>query len=172
MTVSAILATKGTEVATAQPDRTLGEIAKLLAEMRIGAILITAADGGLKGIISERDIVRAVAQKGGAALEDPVSQHMTAKVVTCVRSDPIADVMEEMTKGRFRHLPVVEGGRIMGVISIGDVVKHRIAETVAESQQLRDYIQIPGRRSRTGNPGSLFAVQVEFRVRLRRPGMT
>ncbi|MGL4242189.1 MAG: CBS domain-containing protein [Beijerinckiaceae bacterium] len=142
MTVSAILSTKGNEVATASPHRTLSEIAKTLAEKKIGAILITGSDGGLKGIISERDIVRAVATKGGAALEDPASMHMTAKVVTCRRDDMIADVMEEMTKGRFRHLPVVENGRLIGIISIGDVVKHRIAETVAESQSLRDYIQM------------------------------
>jgi CBS domain-containing protein len=142
MTVSAILSVKGSDVATAQPHRTLAEVARMLAEKRIGAILITGADGGLKGIISERDVVRAVAQRGGAALEDPASQHMTSKVVTCLRSDPIADVMEEMTKGRFRHMPVVEGGSIAGIISIGDVVKHRIAETVAESQSLKDYIQM------------------------------
>jgi CBS domain-containing protein len=142
MTVSAILSTKGVNVATAQPHRTIAEIAKTLAEMRIGAILITGADGGLKGIISERDIVRAIAAKGGAALDDPASMHMTAKVVTCRRDDLIADVMEAMTKGRFRHMPVVEDGKLAGVISIGDVVKHRIAETVAESQSLRDYIQM------------------------------
>jgi CBS domain-containing protein len=142
MTVSAILATKGSEVATAQPHRTLHEIAKILADRRIGAILVTGADGGIKGIVSERDIVRAVAQKGGDALEDAVSQHMTTNVITCSKSDMIADVMEQMTKGRFRHVPVVEGGRLAGIISIGDVVKHRIAETVAESQSLRDYIQM------------------------------
>jgi CBS domain-containing protein len=142
MTVSAILAVKGTEVATAGLDSTLADIAGALAARRIGAILVTAADGSLKGIVSERDIVRAVATKGGAALQDSVTLHMTAKVVTCRKDDPIADVMEEMTKGRFRHMPVVEGGRIAGVISIGDVVKHRIAETVAESQSLRDYIQM------------------------------
>jgi CBS domain-containing protein len=142
MTVSAILAVKGTEVATASPHRSRGEIARTLAEKRIGAILITGSDGAIKGIISERDIVRAIAAKGGAALEDSVSEHMTAKVVTCRRDDMIADVMEEMTKGRFRHLPVVEKGRLAGIISIGDVVKHRIAETVAESQSLKDYIQM------------------------------
>jgi CBS domain-containing protein len=142
MTVSAILATKGADVATAQPHRTLREIAKILADRRIGAILITSADGGIKGIVSERDIVRAIAHKGGDVLEDAVSQHMTTNVITCASNDLIADVMEQMTKGRFRHVPVVEGGRLAGIISIGDVVKHRIAETVAESQSLRDYIQM------------------------------
>jgi CBS domain-containing protein len=142
MTVSAILSVKGTDVATAQPHRTLTEISKMLADRRIGAILITGADGGLRGILSERDVVRAVAQRGAAALDDPASQHMTSKVVTCGRSDLIADVMEDMTKGRFRHMPVVEDGRLVGIISIGDVVKHRIAETLAESESLKDYIQM------------------------------
>jgi CBS domain-containing protein len=142
MTVAAILSTKSADIATAQPHRTLAEIAAVLAEKRIGAILVTGHDGGLKGIISERDIVRAIAAKGGAALEDAVSSHMTAKVVTCGRDDLIAQVMEAMTKGRFRHMPVVDNGKLVGIISIGDVVKHRIAETVAESQSLRDYIQM------------------------------
>jgi CBS domain-containing protein len=142
MTVSAILSVKGREITTAQPHRTLGEIARTLADKRIGAVIITGSDGALRGILSERDVVRAVAQRGAAALDDPASQHMTAKVVTCGRHDLIADVMEHMTNGRFRHMPVVENGRLVGVISIGDVVKHRIAETVAESQSLKDYIQM------------------------------
>jgi CBS domain-containing protein len=142
MTVSAILATKGADVATASPHRTLGQIAATLAERKIGAILITGSDGAIKGILSERDIVRAIAAKGGAALDDACSLHMTTTVMTCQREDLIADVMEEMTKGRFRHMPVVEKGRLVGIISIGDVVKHRIADAVAESQSLRDYIQM------------------------------
>jgi CBS domain-containing protein len=142
MTVSAILSVKGSEVATAQPHRTLAEVSKMLADKRIGAVLITGANGDVRGILSERDVVRAVATRGAAALDDPASQHMTAKVVTCGRNDLIADVMEEMTNGRFRHMPVVEDGRLAGIISIGDVVKHRIAETVAESQSLKDYIQM------------------------------
>jgi CBS domain-containing protein len=142
MTVSAILSIKGGDVTTAQPHRTLAEISRLLAEKRIGAVLITSSDGSLRGILSERDVVRAIAARGAAALDDPASQHMTSKVVTCSRQDLIADVMEEMTNGRFRHMPVVDDGRLAGVISIGDVVKHRIAETVAESQSLKDYIQM------------------------------
>jgi CBS domain-containing protein len=142
MTVSAILSVKGTDVTTAQPHRTLGEIARTLADKRIGAVLITSADGALKGILSERDVVRAIAERGAAALEEPVSRYMTAKVVTCRRSDLIADVMADMTDGRFRHMPVVDGEKLAGIISIGDVVKHRIAETIAESQSLKDYIQM------------------------------
>jgi CBS domain-containing protein len=140
MTVSRIISTKGRDVATVQPHRTLAEVAAMLAERRIGAVVVTGADGGIKGILSERDIVRAIAKGGGAALEEPVSRHMTQNVVTCQETDLIVEVMEEMTRGRFRHVPVVQEGRLTGIISIGDVVKHRIAETEAESQLMRDYI--------------------------------
>ncbi len=142
MTVSSIISTKGHAVITSQPHRTLAEIATILAEKRIGAIMITGSDGSIKGIISERDIVRAVARGGGAALADAVSLHMTEKVVTCQETDLITDVMEEMTRGRFRHMPVVKNGQLTGIISIGDVVKQRIAETEAESRSMRDYIQM------------------------------
>jgi CBS domain-containing protein len=142
MTVSTILATKGHDVITSQPHRTMHEVAKVLAERRIGAVMVTGADGSLKGILSERDIVRAVARSGADALNDPVSLHMTANVVTCEEGDLIHDVMEQMTRGRFRHVPVVKAGKLVGMISIGDVVKKRIAETEAESQSLRDYIQM------------------------------
>ena len=92
------------------------------------------------GILSERDIVRAVARGGAAALEHPVSQHMTGKVVTCTRQTTINELMDEMTQRKFRHMPVVENGRLCGIISIGDVVKHRVAEIEAEHQALREYI--------------------------------
>jgi CBS domain-containing protein len=142
MTVSTILAVKGHDVVTSPPHRTMQETAKVLAERRIGAILVTGADGSLKGILSERDIVRAVANAGPDALKDPISQHMTTNVITCEETDLIGDVMEEMTKGRFRHLPVVKDGKLAGMISIGDVVKQKIADTEAESRSLRDYIQM------------------------------
>jgi CBS domain-containing protein len=142
MTVSRIIATKGTDVITTQPHRTLQEAARVLAEKRIGAVIVTGADGSLKGILSERDIVRAIAKSGGAALDEPVSRHMTADVITCQETDLISDVMAEMTRGRFRHVPVVSNGKLAGMVSIGDVVKHRIAETEAESRSLRDYIQM------------------------------
>jgi CBS domain-containing protein len=140
MTVSTIISVKGRDVLTTQPHRTLAEVARLLAEKKIGAVVVTGADGKIRGILSERDIVRAVAAGGGAALDEPVSRHMTANVVTCQESDLIADVMEDMTRGRFRHMPVVENDRIVGIISIGDVVKQRIAETEAESRLMREYI--------------------------------
>jgi CBS domain-containing protein len=142
MTVSSIIATKGTDVITSQPHLTLQEVARTLGERKIGAILITDANGSMKGILSERDIVRAVGRAGAKALDDAVSLHMTAKVVTCLETDLIAEVMAEMTKGRFRHMPVLRDGKVVGLISIGDVVKQRIAETEAESHSLREYIQM------------------------------
>jgi CBS domain-containing protein len=142
MTVSKIVATKDHDVVTARPHRTLQEVAATLAERGIGAVVVTDAAGTIKGILSERDIVKAIARGGPAALGDPVSRHMTETVVTCVEADLIVDVMERMTRGRFRHMPVEEHGRLAGIVSIGDIVKHRLAETEAESQAMRDYIQM------------------------------
>jgi CBS domain-containing protein len=142
MTVSTIIAAKGRDVFTAQPGLTLHEVAQVLAEKRIGAVIVTGPDGSIKGILSERDLVRAFAKSGADALQEPASMHMTTKVISCQESDMITDVMEIMTKGRFRHVPVVRDGKLAGMISIGDVVKQRIAETEAESQSLRDYIQM------------------------------
>lgn len=142
MTVSSIIASKGNNVITAKPDVTLQAIARVLAENRIGAVIVTDSDGVIKGILSERDIVRAVAKSGPKALDETVSLHMTAKVITCQETDLITAVMEIMTTGRFRHVPVVRDGKLVGMISIGDVVKQRMAETEAESQSMRDYIQM------------------------------
>jgi CBS domain-containing protein len=142
MTVSRVIAMKGRDVIASQPHRTLQEVARILGERRIGAVLITGSDGSIKGILSERDIVRAVGKAGPKALDDAVSMHMTVKVVTCLETDMLVDVMEEMTKGRFRHMPVVRDGQVTGMISIGDVVKQRIAETEAESHSMREYIQM------------------------------
>ena len=112
----------------------------LLAEKRIGSALILGADHRLVGIISERDIVRALAARGAAALDQPVSQTMTRKVETCNESETISSLMERMTKGKFRHLPVVDQGRLVGIVSIGDAVKHRLQEMERESAAMRDYI--------------------------------
>lgn len=139
MTVSRILALKGRDVATIQPHRTIGEAARLLSSQRIGAVLVTGADGRILGILSERDIVKAISGSA-AALDDAVSKYMTERVITCSPEMLVYDVMETMTQGRFRHLPVVEEGRLAGIISIGDVVKHRLAEIEAESRAMRDYI--------------------------------
>lgn len=139
MTVSRILGLKGHDVVTIQPHRQISEAVALLAERRIGAVVVTGADGQVLGILSERDIVRALSA-GPQVLSDPVSRYMTAKVITCTRDRLVVDAMEDMTDGRFRHLPVVEDGRLLGIISIGDVVKHRLAEIQSETQALRAYI--------------------------------
>ncbi|WP_407528251.1 CBS domain-containing protein [Methylobacterium oryzisoli] len=140
MTVARILAQKGRTVVTVQPHRTLAEAAALLAEKGIGALVVSDAGSTVLGILSERDIIRAVARGGAAALEAPVSRHMTGRVVSCTRGTAIEEIMALMTDGRFRHVPVVEDGLLVGLVSIGDVVKHRIASVEAEQQALREYI--------------------------------
>ena len=140
MTVARILAVKGRDVFTTPPHRTLQETAGLLASRNIGAVVVTGADDSVLGIISERDIVRAVAERGVAALEDAVSRHMTSDVFTATIGASINDIMERMTRSRFRHVPVVENERLAGLVSIGDLVKHRIAEIETEHRALRDYI--------------------------------
>jgi CBS domain-containing protein len=140
MIVNRILSLKGREVATIEPGRSLSEAARVLAERRIGALLIVDGDRPVTGIISERDIVRAVAMYGAKALEEPVSRFMTEKVVTCTGETSINDVMELMTQQKFRHIPVVESGRLSGIISIGDVVKLRLEEVEAETQAIKEYI--------------------------------
>lgn len=140
MTVSVILADKGRDIVTIEPNATLGAAVHLLAEKRIGAALILGADRRIAGIISERDVVRALAERGAAALDEPVSRTMTRKVETCNESEPVAVIMERMTAGKFRHMPVVAQGRLIGVVSIGDIVKHRVHEMERESVAMRDYI--------------------------------
>ena len=140
MNVEHILAAKGRDVLTIEPSRTLADAARALTEKRIGAVVVTDADRAVLGILSERDIVRAVARGGAAALDHPVSQYMTGKVVTCTGHSSINELMEMMTERKFRHVPIVESGRLCGIISIGDVVKHRVAEIEAEHQALREYI--------------------------------
>ena len=140
MTVNAILTGKGPNVVTIEPTAELGAAVARLAEYHIGALVVQGADNRVVGIISERDIVRALGERGGAVLKEPVSQVMTRKVVTCGRSDTVAAVMEQMTAGKFRHVPVIEQNRLVGIISIGDVVKHRLSEMEEESAAMRDYI--------------------------------
>jgi CBS domain-containing protein len=141
MTVKAILSRKGNDVITIEPTVTLSAAVNILAERRIGALVVVAgADKQVAGILSERDIVRALAQRGPGALQEPVGQVMTRRVVTCTESDTVAALMERMTQGKFRHLPVVERGKLVGLVSIGDVVKHRLGEMEHESNALREYI--------------------------------
>ncbi len=141
MTVRAILDLKGRDVTTITPDMTLGDAASLLSQHKIGALVVTGADRRVTGILSERDIVKAVSAGGAAALEEKITARMTREVITCGPQDTMAELMGHMTAGRFRHLPVVENGRLVGIISIGDVVKHRLAEMERESSALRDYIR-------------------------------
>jgi CBS domain-containing protein len=140
MTVKAILSRKGSDVVTIAPTANLSEAVTLLAEKRIGAVIVTGADNRVAGILSERDIVRALGERGADALGDNIAAVMTRKVTTCVEADTVADIMERMTTGKFRHVPVVEQGRLTGVISIGDVVKFRVEEIERESDALREYI--------------------------------
>ena len=140
MLVSDILKTKGNNVVTVAPDTPVSAAVSTLAEKRIGCIVVTTDGGALAGILSERDVVRMLAEKGGDVLDEPVSALMTAKVVTCAPAQTIANVMEMMTTGRFRHVPVVEEGRLAGMISIGDVVKFRLEETEEEVRQLAAYV--------------------------------
>jgi CBS domain-containing protein len=140
MLVKHILGEKGREIIAITPDATLSEAARLLARKRIGAVIVRDETGALAGILSERDVVRAVADESVSALARPVSAYMTRAVATCCETDSVEDLMEMMTVGRFRHVPVLDSERITGIISIGDVVKTRIAETVQEAATLREYI--------------------------------
>ena len=140
MTVRAVLETKGYDIVTVEPAATVRAAVKLLSERRIGAVLVMA-DGRIAGILSERDIVRGLGERGAAILDEKVESVMTRKVITCRPSDTVAAIMETMTENKFRHLPVVDEGRVVGVISIGDVVKRRVMDIEHEQEALRDYIK-------------------------------
>lgn len=139
MTVARIINEKGRDVVTVSSKTSLAEVAAILSAKRIGAVVVMEEEA-ISGIVSERDIVRAVAKHGGDGLAMLAAEWMTAKVVTCVPEDTIDDVMQKMTTGRFRHLPVVKHGKLAGIISIGDVVKRRIEEVEREADQIRQYI--------------------------------
>lgn len=139
MTVRAILDLKGRDVVTIAPEKTLAEAADTLSRNKIGAVVVVVGER-VSGILSERDIVRAIARGGSAALDGKIVDCMTSTVVTCSPHDTMAAVMNRMTAGRFRHLPVIDDGRLAGIVSIGDAVKFRLAEIERESSMLRDYI--------------------------------
>ena len=140
MLVSHILREKGRDVVSVTDDMSISDVVKVLSERRIGAVLVIGSAGGVIGILSERDIVRALANDGSAALQREARAYMTREVVACAESDSIEDVMETMTRGRFRHLPVFDDERLLGLVSIGDVVKSRIADAEIETQTLRQYV--------------------------------
>jgi CBS domain-containing protein len=140
MTAGRILAEKGGQVFTTGPDRTLREVIALLAEKGVGAVVVADKSMAVLGILSERDLVRVIAEHGPAALDHPASRHMTQKVTTVARGDSIDHLMATMTQGRFRHAPVVEDGRLVGIVSIGDVVKRHVSAIDSERQALREYI--------------------------------
>jgi len=140
MTVRAILDTKGHDVESVEPGTILAAAVKRLAERKIGAVLVMSGTR-MEGILSERDIVRVLGEQGASALDQPVSSVMTRRVVSCRPADTVAAIMEMMTLGKFRHLPVIEGGVVVGLISIGDVVKWRVQEYESEQEALTQYIK-------------------------------
>jgi CBS domain-containing protein len=140
VTVDALLENKGREVISIGPDLPILEVAERLSSERIGCLLVLAEDGGIAGLVSERDIVRALSEHGPQVLDQPVSGIMTTKVIVCDAQDNMMLVMSCMTERRIRHLPVMQEDRLVGMISIGDVVKNRMAELESESQALRELI--------------------------------
>ena len=142
MLVSLILKSKSDDgVVTLPPGTTVAHIAEVMSSRRIGAVVISGDGKRVDGIVSERDVVRELARRGSACLSDTAESLMTAKVSTCTRNDMADDVLQRMTDGRFRHLPVVEGDQMVGLISIGDVVKARLSELGAEKEALEGMIK-------------------------------
>jgi CBS domain-containing protein len=140
MTIAAVLGGKGSAVATVAADHPVREAVAVLTERKFGALPVVE-DGRIIGILSERDVVHCLNDHGGAVLEWPVSRVMTAPVITVDSATPVLAALALMTSKRVRHLPVVEGGRILGIVSIGDLVKHRMERIEAEAEALRSYIQ-------------------------------
>ena len=140
MGVEEILARKGSKVITVATDASVHEVSKLLAKNKIGAVVVLDGSGKVCGIVSERDLVRQIADGGDAALKKPISECMTAKVISCAPNESVDSLMDKMTKGRFRHLPVIDGDKLAGIISIGDVVKRKIESAEQEAEEMKRYI--------------------------------
>lgn len=141
MTIAAILGGKGGEVVTAATGQSVSEAVALLAERRIGAVPVVDADGAIAGVFSERDVIYCLEREGTSALDRRVAEVMTAPAVTVTPSESVIAALALMTRRRIRHLPVVDGGRLVGIVSIGDLVKHRIDRIEADAAAMRDYIQ-------------------------------
>jgi CBS domain-containing protein len=144
MNVATILKHKGSGVFSTTSDKSLLDIAKLLAQHGIGCLVIVGDDDRISGIVSERDLLRAISQGGPEVLKAPVSDFMTKTVITARESDTVDQLMTEMTTRRFRHMPVVERGRLVGLVSIGDLVKIQIAEIEMEAAMTREYTGLGG----------------------------
>lgn len=140
MLVESILSVKGADIVSVSPDSTVSDAATLLAEKKIGAVMVLTAEGNMAGILSERDIVRGLAAEGQDLLDKPVSDLMTTNLITCASSDNLIQILVQMTQKRIRHLPVVDDGNLEGMISIGDVVKGRLEELESEADSLRGYV--------------------------------
>ncbi|PPC99717.1 MAG: inosine-5-monophosphate dehydrogenase [Hyphomicrobium sp.] len=140
MNIGQILKTKARGVSTARAEDTIQEIATRLAQRKIGAVVIVGENGKVVGIISERDIIRLIAEHGPKALTMVASSGMTREVVSCSKTSTLEEIMDAMTQGRFRHLPVIEDGSLVGIVSIGDVVKHHTAEVELEVTAMRGYL--------------------------------
>jgi CBS domain-containing protein len=140
MTIARILTAKGRDVITTQPDRTLAEVAEVLVAKKIGAVVVVDDQGRIIGLLSERDIVRVLAEHGAAVFNDAVSVHMTTEVITTSEDESVYAAMEKMTNVRSRHLPVVRDERLVGLVSIGDMVKHQLADCQYDHKAMREYI--------------------------------
>ncbi len=140
MMISEVLQRKGSAVATVPPDATIAVVADALAELGVGALVVSADGRTVEGIISERDIVRALAAHGRDTVDRSAADLMTSEVVTCSPTATIEQLMTEMTERRFRHVPVTEDGRLIGIVSIGDVVNARVRNLETETRQLTNYI--------------------------------
>ncbi len=140
MDVGGILKDKGRHVETTNPETSVQDAAAMLCERKIGALVILQSNGNIAGVLSERDVIRAIVKGGAGVLKKPVSDFMTTGVVCCGEADTVPQLMETMTRCRFRHVPVVENGKLTGIVSIGDVVKRRIAEAEFETKEMKRYI--------------------------------
>ena len=149
MNVEHLLRNKGRKIISIRPQLTLSDAASSLSLHRIGALIVSDDDNPILGILSERDIVWAIAARGAAALKETIADNMTREVVVCTGAATTIEVMEQMTNNKFRHMPVVESGKLLGIVSIGDIVKHRIAEVEAETEEMREYIAKAGEMPRS-----------------------
>ena len=141
--ISAVLRSKGTDVVTIGPDAPISALLDFLVDRNIGAVLVTeggSRDGAVVGIVSERDVVRRMHDQSGVVLNTPISQIMSSKVISCTPEDEVDSLMRTMTERRIRHLPVLVGGKLVGVVSIGDMVKARIGELEEEREHLHQYL--------------------------------